>query len=147
MNELYENSNKNEDIKPKGLFWLLIVVLLIVFSIAVMFFNRNNGYDLSSVGNLIDDNKQNKQDSRIYSVTYRNGTFSPTNIRIRSGDTVRIENNGLFSIHIISDDLTGFDSLGDIPPSGVFTFTFSKEGIFSYYNYKSIEETGTVIVR
>ncbi|MBI2670020.1 MAG: plastocyanin [Candidatus Yanofskybacteria bacterium] len=81
------------------------------------------------------------------------GVFSPTNIRIHVGDSVRFQNDGSTSMRIISDltngvlDLAGFDSVGEIPPKSVFTYTFSQTGIFGYHSARNLNEEGTVIVR
>lgn len=93
------------------------------------------------------------REPRFYTVSYRSGVFSPTNLRIHAGDTVRFKNESFFSIHVISDphpahnQLPGFDSVGDIPQGSYFSYTFSEKGIFGYHNEKKPEEQGTIIVR
>lgn len=140
-------AHNNNEPKPKGYFWLIIVLLLAALSISVTFFSRGNRYDLSALAGQPQPTKEAERAPRIYTVSYKNGTFSPTNIRIKAGDTVRFENHGLFGIRILSDDLTGFDSIGPVPAGGVFTYTFTSRGIFTYFNEKESEQTGKVIVR
>jgi len=141
-----EDKIEDKNSRPYGLFWVFIVLLLIAFSFSVVFFTDYKDYDFSILGNLKGDSS-GESDSRTYSVDYKNGTFSPTNLRIRSGDTVRFENSSIFPIFIISGDLPGLNSMGDIPTGGVFSYTFANDGIFSYYNKNDSQETGQVIVR
>jgi plastocyanin len=139
---------KEKNLKPKGSLWLVILLLLGGLTISVSFFSRQGQYDIAAlaVDSKVEEEKKERV-PRIYSVFYKNGTFSPTNIRVRAGDTVRFENHGLFSIHIISEDLVGFDSIGPVPTGGVFSYTFTVPGIFSYYNKKNVDQNGKVIVR
>lgn len=140
------------ELQPKGFTWLIIILVLVIFSGAVMYFSRNNP-DLSNNGQAYSSNSTNTREPRVYTVFYGLGVFSPTNIRIHVGDSVRFQNDSRISFRLVSDslngipDLAGFDSVGDIPPDGVFSFTFIKPGIFGYHNSKNADEEGTVIVR
>lgn len=130
-----------------GLSWLLIVVVLILLAFSVSMFrgpvvSDTTGHIGSSVGPTPDIIQP-----RVYTVSYRNGVFSPTNLRIHAGDTVRFKNESIFSIRIVGDDLVGFDSIGDVPQGSFFAFTFAAKGIFSYHNNKNSEESATIIVR
>ncbi len=144
--------NCDHESKPKGYFWIVIIFLLVAISVSIVFFSRSR-YDLSALTTTPNSQREQERPSRIYLVSYRNGTFSPTNLRIKAGDSVRFENNGLFGIHVISDPhpkhngLAGFDSLGPIPSGGVFSYTFSKSGIFGYHNESNLSEAGKIIVR
>lgn len=131
--------------------WLLIILVLIVFAAAVTYFSRNNP-ELKAGLNPIPTPTPTRI-ARVYTIFYQLGIFSPTNLRIHVGDSVKFQNDGKESIHVISDssggtlDLPGFDSVGDIQPNGAFTYTFIEAGIFGYHNVKNTDETGTVIVR
>lgn len=131
-----------------GISWLLIIVVLVLLALSVMVFNQSQ-QDLSgpvptptptSIASATDQ-------PRIYTVSYDAGVFSPTNLRIHAGDTVRFRNDSVFPIHIISDDLVGFDSVGDLPQGSFFSFTFAARGTFSYHNSRSADQAGTIIVR
>lgn len=93
------------------------------------------------------------REPRFYTVSYKSGVFSPTNLRIHAGDTVKFKNDGFFSIRIVSDpqpvgsNIPGFDSVGDIPQGSYFSYTFAQVGIFGYHNNKDSEEQGSIIVR
>ena len=138
------------DSQPKGSIWFMIILVLLVFAVAVIYFARRNP-DLAN--GSPNPKPTTSRQPRIYTVFYGLGVFSPTNIRIHIGDSVRFQNDGKVSIRVASDitngtpDLPGFDSVGDIQPGGVFTYTFSTAGIFGYNNIKSPDEEGTVIVR
>jgi plastocyanin len=130
-----------------GLSWLLIVLVLALAAFAVSMFRQPVVPDASgNIGSSIGPTPDIKQ-PRVYTVSYRNGVFSPTNLRIHAGDTVRFKNEGIFPIRIVGDDLVGFDSIGDVPQGSFFAFTFAAKGIFSYYNDKNLDETATIMVR
>lgn len=137
-------------IKGPGLFWMLIILMLVLFGLAVSILgggSQNLGTDLPTPTETVPTDVKL---SRIYTVSYKSGVFSPTNLRIHAGDTVRFKNEGIFSIKIVSgpdSSLAGFDSIGDIPQGSYFSFTFAAKGIFDYHNDKSPKETGTIIVR
>ncbi len=133
-----------------GVTWLLIILVLTGFGAAVMYFSRNNP-DLKESPRIVVT--MPTRPARIYSVFYQFGIFSPTNLSIHAGDSVKFQNDGKLAIHIVSDltnnrpQLVGFDSVGDIQPNGAFTYTFAESGIFGYHNSKHINETGTIIVK
>lgn len=133
--------------KNQQFFWFLIVLTLFLFIGAVFFL----GKDLPK--NQQANFNGPKVSSRIYTVFYTSGVFSPTNLQINVGDTVRFFNDSILAIRVVSDphpahtDLAGFDSISDIPAQGVFSFTFTKRGIFDYHNEKRIEQKATIIVK
>ena len=130
-----------------GLPWLLIVLVLVLMAFSVNMFRRPVAPNASgNISSPLEPTPEAKQ-PRVYTVSYRNGVFSPTNLRIHAGDTVRFKNEGIFPIKIVGDDLVGFDSVGDVPQGSFFAFTFAARGIFSYHNYKNPDETATIIVR
>ncbi len=136
-------------ISGPGLFWMLIILMLVLFGLAVSMLGRsqNLGTELPTSTETV---PADIKPSRIYTVSYKSGVFSPTNLRIHAGDTVRFKNEGIFPIRIVSgpdSSLVGFDSVGDIPQGSYFAFTFAAKGIFDYHNDRSPKETGTIIVR
>ena len=134
-------------LKSSGLSWLLIVLVLVLLAFSVSVFRQPViSEPPGNVGSSIEPTPDTRQ-PRVYTVSYRNGVFSPTNLRIHAGDTVRFKNEGIFPIRIVGDDLVGFDSVGDMPQGSFFAFTFAAKGIFSYYNDKNSDEMATIIVR
>jgi len=130
-----------------GLSWLLIVLVLVLLAFSVNMFKQPTVPDTSgNIGSSPEPTPDVRQ-PRVYTISYRNGVFSPTNLRIHAGDTVRFKNESVFPIRIVGDDLVGFDSVGDVPQGSFFSFTFAAKGIFSYHNDKNPKESATIIVR
>lgn len=137
-----------------GGFWIIIAAMLVLSAVAVSLLGgtppENGPISLSPTPT---PTPTESHAPRIYTVSYKAGVFSPTNLRIHSGDTVRFKNDGILSVRIVSDphpdhnDLVGFDSIGDIPPGSSFIFTFAAKGVFGYHNEKKISEIGTVMVK
>lgn len=136
-----------------GTFWLLIVVALILLAVSVRIFGVNSTNSGPISGSLTPTPTATQRPARVYTVSYKSGVFSPTNLRIHAGDTVRFRNDHFLSMHVVSDQhpahngLPGFDSVGDIPAGGYFAFTFSQAGVFGYHNERNVNETGLIIVR
>ncbi|HTP56823.1 MAG TPA: hypothetical protein VMJ72_00905 [Candidatus Paceibacterota bacterium] len=89
---------------------------------------------------------------RVYVVSYRFGVYSPTNLRIHAGDTVRFRNDGSVAVRVIADTGPGqsipeFDSVGPIQPGSMFSYTFANIGTFGYHTSGRDSEIGTIIVR
>ena len=122
-------------------FWPLIIIMLVLLSIAVGFFGSRNVVPLLPT---VSPTGTPERESRIYTVSYRFGVFSPTNLRIHAGDTVRFRNDSALPIRIAAAD---FDSVGMIQPGSYFSYTFAVVGIFGYYTYAHPDETGVIIVR
>jgi len=147
--QLAVKKNKLPTIRGPGLFWMLIIMMLILLGLAVSMLGKTQ--DIGELptptgGPIPTETKQ----PRIYTISYKGGVFSPTNLRIHAGDTVRFKNEGIFPIRIVSgpdSNLVGLDSVGDIPQGSYFSFTFAAKGIFDYHNDSKLKETGTIIVR
>jgi len=93
-----------------------------------------------------------EREARVYSINYRYGVFSPTNLRVHAGDTVRWKNDSPLPIKVIAqlqagEKIPSFDSVGSIQPSSYFSYTFSQVGVYGYYNPSDSNESGVVIVR
>ena len=132
------------DEKHQHYLWFFIVLALVLFTGSVFYFTKDapQGQE-ASVGN-------GKYLGKVYTVYYTSGVFSPTNLQINIGDTVRFSNDSLVPVRIKSDEgseLPGFDSVSDIPPQGIFSYTFAKRGIFDYRNERKPEQKGTIIVK
>lgn len=140
-------------LNSSGLSWLLIVLVLVLMALAVNIFKQPVVPGISgNMGASLEPTLDIRQ-PRVYTVSYRNGVFGPTNLRIHAGDTVRFKNEGIFPIRIVSDPhpehsgLVGFDSIGDIPQGSFFSFTFAARGIFGYHNEKDPDKSATIIIR
>lgn len=135
--------------KSQQYLWFLIVLALLLFTGSVFYFNK----DVSPGQQANFKNGNGKYLGKVYTVYYTSGVFSPTNLQINIGDTIRFLNDSLAPMRVVSDphpdhtDLAGFDSVSDIPPQGIFSYTFSKRGIFDYHNERKLEQKGTIIVK
>ena len=130
-----------------GISWLAVILLLILLALSVMIFGAPQNGATSTVAPVVSDSPTPTMVARIYTVSYDSGVFSPTNLRIHAGDTVRFKNDSIFPIHVVSEDLVGFDSVGDVPQGSYFSFTFAARGTFSYHNTHNTDQAGTIIVR
>lgn len=141
-----------EDHQPEVSIWLLIILVLVGFAAAIRYFSRND-QGLLAAAQSLNSRTPNARQTRVYTVFYGLGVFSPTNIRIHVGDSVRFQNDSSVPLHVLSDltdgvpDLAGFDSVGDIPAKSAFTYTFDRAGIFGYHNVNNADEEGSVVVR
>lgn len=130
-------------------FWPLIIIVLILLSLAVGFFSSRN---VIPPAPTVSPSGTPDREPRIYVVSYRFGVFSPTNLRIHAGDTVRFRNDSPLPMRITAqlepgDRTPEFDSVGNIQPESYFSYTFANLGIFGYYNHEHPDETGVIIVR
>jgi plastocyanin len=143
-------ASRSTDPNPAGRahLWPLIIIMLVLLAVAVGFFDRGNQHVQADAGVI----QTAERSPRVYNISYRYGVFSPTNLRIHTGDTVRFRNDGALPIRIIaelqSDQRTPeFDSVGDVQPGSYFSYTFATGGIFGYYNSSNGDESAVIIVR
>lgn len=141
----------NSEYKPNGKIWLLVIFVSLAFGGSLLYFGRKNGIDEFQQATI--SGTTVPRQTRVYTVYYNTGVFSPTNIRVHAGDSVKFLNESNDPLHIISDstdgvsNLVGFDSIGDVQPNGTFVFTFVEAGSFGYHNDLNKSERGMVIVR
>ena len=131
-----------------AVFWVLICVLMLAAAGSIKMLGKTE--DLTS--KIPTPIPTETREPRFYTVSYKSGVFSPTNLRIHAGDTVRFKNESFFGIRVVADvQIAGqiplFDSVGDIPQGSYFSYTFSEKGIFGYHNNKNPDEQGMIIVR
>ncbi|MDO8495514.1 MAG: hypothetical protein Q7S32_03260 [bacterium] len=141
--------DKSDQGESKGLAWALIVLIMMLMGVAILYFSKNSNYHDTTAAT----NQPSSRPPRVYSVFYGGGVFSPTNLRIHAGDSVRFQNTSNMPIWVISDphpahnDLLGFTSDGDILSRGFFSYTFNTPGIFGYHNERNPNESGVITVR
>lgn len=142
--------DKSDQAEFHGLPWILIVLLLVLLSLAVLYFGKSGS---SKSVFAVSGNHTSTRSPRTYSVFYSGGVFSPTNLRIHSGDTVKFQNNGFSAIKISPDTEkdqesgVGFENIGEIQSKNSFSYTFFTAGIFNYHNEKNPNEAGAIIIR
>lgn len=131
--------------------WPFIVLMLVLLAIAVATLQQPPA-PITSSSPTPTESDTVVRDPRVYSVNYRFGVFSPTNLRIHVGDTVRWKNDSPLPIRVTaqlqtSQKVPEFDSVGTVQPGSYFSYTFSTVGVFGYANASNSNESGVIIVR
>ena len=139
------SSSRPEPSRPH--MWSLIIAVLLLLIAAILVLGPG-----PRVAPVPQPTGTVAREPRTYTVFYRFGVYSPTNLRIHTGDTVRFRNDGSLPIRIASDPMPTsavpeFDSVTAVPTGGIFSFTFANTGIFGYHTVGKENETGTIIVR
>src|SRR3989344_7237149 len=98
---IVKKEKKLPTISGPGFFWMLIILMLVLLGLAVSMLGKSQNSSADPVTPTETVPAEIKP-SRIYTVSYKGGVFSPTNLRIHAGDTVRFKNEGIFPIRIIS---------------------------------------------
>jgi len=144
-------SRKGVTTKPRSVnFWLLIIFLLLFLSVSIRFLGPPSS-DVAAPNPLITKGPSVRV-SRTYTVTYKSGVFSPTNLRIHTGDTVIFRNDDARAVQIVSQldpatQIPYFETTNFIVTDGTYAFTFADSGIFTYHESKDEQEAGVIIVR
>jgi len=142
--------DRADQAEPHGLPWILIILLLVLLSAAVFYFGPSANYQATSANS---SSHATVRSPRTYAVFYSGGVFSPTNLHIHKGDTVRFQNNSLTAVRIVPDTKkdqengAGFTNIGAITSQNSFSYNFSTAGIFNYHNEKNPNEAGAIIIR
>ena len=85
-------------------------------------------------------------------VSYAEGGFSPAAITVKKGTSVTFENQSTVGMWVASDVhpthqlLPGFDAKKAVVKGGIYTYTFSKVGTWTFHNHASPTHTGKVVV-
>lgn len=128
--------------------WALILVMLALLAVSIAFFGKHD--TTASMEPVV--SQAPERAARAYTVSYRFGVFSPTNLRIHAGDTVRFRNDSQVAIRIVADVSAGqkmpeFDSVGQVQPGSYFSYTFPVTGVYAYHNDSESSESGVITVR
>jgi plastocyanin len=90
---------------------------------------------------------------KVAIVNYTATGFSPNQITIQAGTTVKFVNQSdadfwpASNPHPIHTGLWGFDAKQPIVPGESYEFTFTKTGNFGFHNHLQISNTGKIIVQ
>jgi plastocyanin len=131
--------------EPKPHLWPFIFLACIVLAVAVALLGD------SSQGSVTLATPTPDRAEKTYLVTYRYGVFSPTNLRIHAGDTVRWRNDDTTPVSITAQLVPGqraplFGS-GKLASGEEFIYDFAVSGVFGYENADVPRESGVIIVR
>lgn len=133
--------------RPRPHLWSLIVLVMGLMVVAVALLGEPSTTVPQATPTTVEE-----REARIYTISYRFGVFSPTNLRIHVGDTVRWRNDGVLPVRIVAQLQAGqrvpmFDSTGAVQAGSYFSYTFSTGGTFGYHNPEQKTESGVIIVR
>jgi len=93
-----------------------------------------------------------KVQPNTYTISMNSSGFSPANLTIKAGDTVRFVNNDTTNhwpasdVHPVHAIYPEFDARADIIPGGEWSFTFEKVGEWGMHDHRSPVTTGKIIV-
>ncbi|OGY59394.1 MAG: hypothetical protein A3H06_01545 [Candidatus Colwellbacteria bacterium RIFCSPLOWO2_12_FULL_44_13] len=90
--------------------------------------------------------------TRSFIVTVSGEGFSPQNLTIEKGDTVTFVNKNTISVWPASDshpthtEYSEFDPKSSIIPGAMWSFTFTRTGIFEYHDHLNPAKVGVITV-
>lgn len=125
----------------------VIIALVVVGAIvaAALFMTKDSSKD-----NTEDDTPSGNAAASV-TITYSDSGFSPSEVTVRSGGTVKIVNETDGDVEPSSDDHPVHTdnseiNFGEIPAGESKTVTVDAKGTWGYHNHLSASETGTIIV-
>lgn len=90
---------------------------------------------------------------KTYNISYTNSCYSPANVTIKKGDTVKFTNNSNKKMEPASNDHPShelypeFDANDGISPGGTYSFTFTNTGSWGYHDHLKPSCGGTITVQ
>lgn len=124
----------------------IIIALIIVGAIAgaALFMTKDSSKDST-------DDTSNGGAAASVTITYSDGNFSPSEVTVQAGGTVKIVNESDGEVAPASDDHPVHTdnpeiNFGEIPAGESKTVTVDAKGTWGYHNHLSASETGTIIV-
>jgi len=139
------------EVPPKDSPKLLVISLVVIAMFGIAIFVVYSGKEAREI---VTSPSSTARIPKTYTAYYEDGVFSPSNIRIHAGDSVRFQNDSTSSdIYVIADlrsgllSLSALDSGVNIKPGESYIFKFERSGSYAYKNKLVKNEIGTVIVR
>lgn len=136
---------------------LIILISLLILGVGIYFFYNNQKSQETNNPVSQQKNQTQKESSvvktgKTVEITYENNAFSPQNVTINSGDTVKfVVKNGLVQVasnpHPTHTGYADFDSLVTLKAGQTYEFTFTKTGSFGFHNHLKQSEMGTIFVK
>lgn len=127
---------------------LLSFVVIAMFGLAIFLFYGDKKTDQNIINTATIS-----RSPKTYTVYYEGGVFSPTNMRIHAGDSVRFQNDSADDVWIIGDRRSGLfflsalDSKKALSQGEFYIYRFERQGSFAYKNSLEEKEIGSIIVR
>lgn len=99
----------------------------------------------------VEPTKASDSTSAAAVITYSNGSFSPANLTVKSGDTVEIKNDSNRPLQFDSDPHPAHTddvelNIGLIAAGQSKKFTLTNKGTWGYHNHLNSSESGKVTV-
>jgi len=107
---------------------------------------------IESLGALLQNFSEESSAEIAQEVVYTDQGFSPANVVISVGDTVRFVNSSSFGMWVATDEhpqhtiLSTFDQFGIAENSETYDYTFDKAGEWGYHDHIDASKLGMVIV-
>ncbi len=134
---------------------LPIVAILILISLGVIFFTKQtpdkNLPTVSSPTPVVVENTEGGVEL-TERVVYTESGYAPSEITVKPGTKVVFVNESDSPMwtasdpHPIHSDYSTFDSRMGVVTGGVYEFTFTEAGSYSYHDHLSPRNTGTITV-
>lgn len=138
-------------VPPKDSPKLLVASLVVIAMFGVAIFVVYSGKEAREIAT---SPSSTARIPKTYTAYYEGGVFSPSNLRIHAGDSVKFQNDSTSSdIYVTADQRSGLISLKaldsgiNIKPGSSYVFKFERSGSYAYKNKLAKNEIGTIIVR
>jgi plastocyanin len=99
------------------------------------------------------DDDEQAPSFKTYVITYSNSCYSPSNITVKNGDVVKFVNKSTRDMwpasdkHPHHDDYPAFDSNGNVPTGGSYSFKFTKTGTWGFHDHLKPSCGGSIVVK
>lgn len=135
----------------------LVLILVIVILGGYFLFQSNPNSEVTSAdNNMMQDSEKMMGDETTMMaettiVTYANNVFSPSEVKIKVGNTVKFVNNGTSDIQVSSGPHpthTSYPALesGRLAPEASYEFTATEKITINYHNHLNAKATGKIVV-
>ena len=140
----------------------IIIVMLVVLGFFIFFIsnqvtesstiNRKAEANLPIKGNQDSEKMMEKEGTVKNIVEITSSGFSPRNLEIKAGNTVRFVNKDskkhwpASDIHPTHNLYPGFDALRGLAQGEEYSFTFTKQGSWGYHDHLSPVLKGTIVI-
>ncbi|MBL8029954.1 MAG: cupredoxin domain-containing protein [Candidatus Doudnabacteria bacterium] len=159
-----ENNSEDSQGQKKpahGSMWTVSVVVLVVALGAIVFFNKDSAQlkqqaagmvekQDAVIGSVSGETKPSSEE-KVFNIVGNNFSFSPAEIRVKRGDTVKIVFNNKVGFHdLVIDEYSVRTPQIQADKSAEIIFTADKTGTFEYYcsvgQHRAMGMKGNLIV-
>lgn len=124
-----------------------LVIVAIIAVVAIVVTGRDTGEDTTATNT--DGSSESADD--VVTITYDGTSFSPAEVRVESGGTVKFVNESDTTIEPSSDNHPTHEAnpeinFGEIEPGESSSVSVSEEGSWEYHDHLNPDNTGMIIV-